>query len=354
MAENKLPTNAAERKKLPVTTGVLDYFPLAITAVAEVSRVGNEQHNPGQPLHWDRSKSTDHADCLTRHMLERGTMDSDGLPHTAKLAWRALALLQEEMEARADADAPLTYKGVPICAPVRGTGWNTSGLASSRRRCGTRVLVSAPAPEPQMASEVRDQHWVFQSLRQIFQAHLHVTIRNLPATVQELLSKDHERAIRALLGEPPAPPTPPRPCLYIAGPMRGYLNYNFPAFLAADRRARERGWNTLNPAVLDQENGFDPIADYEACEERARNFTPDDWQKIIVRDLGCILALDPSRDGVAMLPGWEGSAGATAEFMLARWRGLRILDARTFEPLRDYKPKHLTGTVADYLATNDV
>ena len=92
-----LPAEAAERKKLPVVTGVLDYFPNAIAAVANVSRVGNDQHNPGQPLHWDKSKSTDHADCVGRHLLERGTVDVDGVRHSAKLAWRALALLEMEL-----------------------------------------------------------------------------------------------------------------------------------------------------------------------------------------------------------------------------------------------------------------
>ena len=66
--------------------------------MAEVSRVGNEQHNPGQPLHWDRSKSTDQADCLMRHLVDRGTIDTDGMRHSAKVAWRALALLQLEIE----------------------------------------------------------------------------------------------------------------------------------------------------------------------------------------------------------------------------------------------------------------
>ena len=93
-----LPTAAKERKDFPVATGVLDYFPDAIVAVAHVSKVGNDQHNPGQPLHWAREKSGDHADCLARHLMERGTLDSDGLRHSAKLAWRALALLQLELE----------------------------------------------------------------------------------------------------------------------------------------------------------------------------------------------------------------------------------------------------------------
>lgn len=86
-------------------SGVLQYFPDAIREVARCSWVGNEQHNPGQPLHWDRSKSTDEADALVRHLMEAGTVDSDGIRHSAKVAWRALALLQKEIEAAHSADA---------------------------------------------------------------------------------------------------------------------------------------------------------------------------------------------------------------------------------------------------------
>lgn len=94
----RLPTDAKARKDTPITTGVLDYFPLALAEIARVSKAGNDQHNPGQPLHWAKGKSTDHADCLVRHLLERGTKDTDGQRHSAKMAWRALALLQTELE----------------------------------------------------------------------------------------------------------------------------------------------------------------------------------------------------------------------------------------------------------------
>ncbi len=90
--------DAAARKARPVGTGVLDYFPDALMAVAHCSWVGNEQHNPGSDLHWDRSKSKDEADALIRHFLERGKVDTDGVRHSAKMAWRALALLQKEIE----------------------------------------------------------------------------------------------------------------------------------------------------------------------------------------------------------------------------------------------------------------
>lgn len=78
---------------------MLDYFPDALVAVAQVSFEGNNQHNPGKPLHWDRTKSMDHGDTAIRHFLERGSLDADGQRHSAKFAWRALAILQLELEA---------------------------------------------------------------------------------------------------------------------------------------------------------------------------------------------------------------------------------------------------------------
>jgi hypothetical protein len=93
-----LPDDPKERKRYPVASGFMDYFPDAIVAVARVSWEGNEQHNPGEPLHWARGKSMDQDDTIMRHFLERGGRDKDGQRHSAKLAWRALALLQLEIE----------------------------------------------------------------------------------------------------------------------------------------------------------------------------------------------------------------------------------------------------------------
>jgi dATP/dGTP diphosphohydrolase, N-terminal len=93
-----LPESATDRKQYPVASGVLDYFPDSLVAISHLSQKGNDQHNPGQPLHWDRSKSTDEADTMIRHFLQRGSLDTDGVRHTVKMAWRALALLQKEIE----------------------------------------------------------------------------------------------------------------------------------------------------------------------------------------------------------------------------------------------------------------
>jgi hypothetical protein len=107
-----LPEDSAARKTYPMCAGLLDYFPDALAEVARGSYVGNEKHNPGEPLHHARGKSMDHADCIVRHLAARGTWDTivtkDGrefkVRHSTWVAWRALALLQEELEI---AGAPL-------------------------------------------------------------------------------------------------------------------------------------------------------------------------------------------------------------------------------------------------------
>lgn len=108
----------AARKQVPLYSGVMRYFPRALAAVAIVSVVGNEQHNPGKPLHWDRSKSGDELDAMARHLVDAGGFDVDGLRHSAKIAWRALANLEKELEAAEKA-------GQEIDGYVRSTdlGW---------------------------------------------------------------------------------------------------------------------------------------------------------------------------------------------------------------------------------------
>lgn len=110
-----IPTDAKARKALPVYSGFVKYFPDAMIAVAHLSMVGNEQHNPGKPLFWDRSKSGDELDACMRHLMEAGTIDTDGVRHSAKAAWRAMANLQKELEASGEKGAgPIRLElGVP-------------------------------------------------------------------------------------------------------------------------------------------------------------------------------------------------------------------------------------------------
>ena len=96
--EPLLPHDAAERKEIPVYSGVLAYFPLALIEIAKLSKRGNDQHNPGSPLHWDRAKSGDELDALVRHLLELNDNSVDSIEAATAVAWRALANLQKMME----------------------------------------------------------------------------------------------------------------------------------------------------------------------------------------------------------------------------------------------------------------
>jgi len=93
-----LPTDAKARKAIPVFSGFVRYFTRAMLAVAELSRIGNDQHKPGEPLHWAREKSGDELDACMRHLMEAGTIDTDGVRHSTKAAWRAMANLEKELE----------------------------------------------------------------------------------------------------------------------------------------------------------------------------------------------------------------------------------------------------------------
>jgi hypothetical protein len=95
---NSLPEDDSARLNYPMFDGLLAYFPNALAEVSRVSKIGNDQHNPGQPMHWARGKSTDHENKIVRHLIDAGKKDARGVRHSARLAWRALALLQEELE----------------------------------------------------------------------------------------------------------------------------------------------------------------------------------------------------------------------------------------------------------------
>ena len=93
-------TKAEIRKSCPVASGVLKYFPDALKEVAYTSKVGNDQHNPGEPLHWAKEKSQDEDDAMVRHLMDsyEEQLDDDTCLHLAKSAWRALGNLQRYLD----------------------------------------------------------------------------------------------------------------------------------------------------------------------------------------------------------------------------------------------------------------
>jgi len=88
---------APDRKEYPLFTGWLRYFPHAHAAASRCSHIANEQHNPGEPVHWDKSKSIGEGNELLRHLLQAGTRDADGQRHSVKVLWRAAELVEREI-----------------------------------------------------------------------------------------------------------------------------------------------------------------------------------------------------------------------------------------------------------------
>ena len=101
-----LPVDSNERKNYPLFRGCLRYFPAAIAGIARISKLGNDKHNPGEDMHHARNKSSDHGDCIMRHLVDvedlmasynRGNAvtKQDILDEVSQMAWRALALSQK-------------------------------------------------------------------------------------------------------------------------------------------------------------------------------------------------------------------------------------------------------------------
>lgn len=96
-------SDSATRKRTPIYTGFVKYFPLAMAAVAQLSFSANEKHNPGEPVHWSKGKSADHLDCIARHLTEVEVYDAEAdhdyhYLHAVKLAWRAMAHLETVLQ----------------------------------------------------------------------------------------------------------------------------------------------------------------------------------------------------------------------------------------------------------------
>jgi hypothetical protein len=150
--------------------------------------------------------------------------------------------------------------------------------------------------------------------------------------------------------------------VYIAGPMRGYPNFNFPAFDAAAKRGRDLGYVVISPAELDRGQGFSEQGQDGKVNDQGHNetVTLDFMKGAAWRDFKAIVGDRPDQfrptnagcDAVAMLAGWEKSRGARAEKAIAEWVGLDILDAETFLPLGGDKssPIEAVASLAGTLA----
>jgi hypothetical protein len=120
-----LPFDPKARKALPLYTFLTQYFPDAIAELVKVSVNGNAQHNPGEPLHWSRGKSTDQLDAAMRHLFDHGAgirYDESGMMVLAQAAWRILAEIQIIKDRERQPSAQDGAGQAIECTPARSYG----------------------------------------------------------------------------------------------------------------------------------------------------------------------------------------------------------------------------------------
>jgi uncharacterized protein DUF4406 len=114
--------------------------------------------------------------------------------------------------------------------------------------------------------------------------------------------------------------------IYIAGPMTGIPQFNFPAFNAAAARLRSHGHEVFNPAERDIERhgGVDISKDnVNGCQELAAKSHGFSLREALADDCEYICR---HADAIALLPGWANSKGANAERALGLALGLVIVE----------------------------
>ena len=137
-----LPTDRDARKAIPVYDFLTGYFPDAFVEVVRVAVAGNQQHNPGERLHWARHKSTDQLNTALRHMMDHAVapLDTDGCWHLAKAIWRLSAELQLRLEAvEVDIEPPI------VMELAHGKAFFSRSQSASRKSVRT---ARRPVPNP--------------------------------------------------------------------------------------------------------------------------------------------------------------------------------------------------------------
>lgn len=431
-----LPNDKQARKERPIARGVLDYFPDAVAAVANLSYVGNQQHNPGEEMHWAREKSSDHADCIVRHLMQRGQTDDDGVRHSTKVAWRALANLQLELEEagqapvtcpRCDnrslyeepnrateictscgmdtgAEQQPTFNGLPVQyvesldpSPYDPTYYLTHAymepvevLPGFHAYTATASRLNQEAVLAELWRRLMEFQTTYVPMTQLpldSEGEMYYTneagetstnLADVEPQTRKLTDVEARYSVADLVGQgccrdvaheivagitlptvdesaqflPDRQTDDPRvvavPTVYVAGPMRGYAHYNFPAFDQARDRLTAAGMVVISPADIDRAAGI--VADNIHDDPEDREFGPAQCREFANRDFHALHFLQAENgDAIAMLPGWEASTGAAAEFFLARWLGLRVLDAQTGEPLQVFDIGALSTKAIQFL-----
>lgn len=127
--------------------------------------------------------------------------------------------------------------------------------------------------------------------------------------------------------------------VYLAGPMSGLEEFNFPAFRAATLDLRARGYEVWSPAEADEElDGFDGV--------KGETYP---FGHYMSRDLPEVLRADL----VVVLPGWESSKGARLEIYVAEQCGIKVVSYPEMGPLRHDSSQRFHETLHKLAITHD-
>lgn len=112
--------------------------------------------------------------------------------------------------------------------------------------------------------------------------------------------------------------------VYLSGPMRGIPEFNFPAFFAAAEKLRAEGYFVYNPAQKDEQKYGEGMSkgNLTGDEDVAKTEYNFNLREALGKDLAYICK---NADIIAMLPGWENSKGARAEWATAVAIGLEVM-----------------------------
>jgi uncharacterized protein DUF4406 len=103
--------------------------------------------------------------------------------------------------------------------------------------------------------------------------------------------------------------------IYIAGPMSGYAEFNFPAFFDAAEYFESEGWTVWNPAAKESEKDVQASASFGGGNNTDRVAEGWDWRGAFDWDCNKVLY----SDAIFLLQGWEKSTGARAEWAVAQF-----------------------------------
>lgn len=113
--------------------------------------------------------------------------------------------------------------------------------------------------------------------------------------------------------------------VYLAGPMSGIPEYNFPAFRSATVALRNDGYDVLSPVEMDEEQGLDPAGFKDG------DLAPETYADVLSRDIRRIA--ETNVEAIVVLPGFERSGGARTEVAFGQALGLPILAYPSLEPV---------------------